>query len=98
MRVWRKMVAGAALAAALPGLAGAQQAAPRPDQLAFRALYKELVEINTTLSVGSCTKAAEAMAQACGNAARATSHGAAARELWLSLGINWSHTVEKLLQ
>ncbi len=62
MRVWRKMVAGLALAAALPSLASAQQAAPRPDQLAFRALYKELVEINTTLSVGSCTKAAEAMA------------------------------------
>jgi len=27
----------------------------------FRALYKELIEINTTLSVGSCTKAADAM-------------------------------------
>ena len=54
--------AAARLAAALPGLAGAQSAAPRPDQLAFRALYKELVETNTTLSVGSCTKAAEAMA------------------------------------
>ncbi|CAN1487382.1 ArgE Acetylornithine deacetylase/Succinyl-diaminopimelate desuccinylase and related deacylases [Caulobacteraceae bacterium] len=62
MGIWRKMMAGAALAAALPGLAGAQQAAPRPDQLAFRAIYKELVEINTTLSVGSCTRAAEAMA------------------------------------
>jgi acetylornithine deacetylase/succinyl-diaminopimelate desuccinylase-like protein len=33
----------------------------RPDQLAFKALYKELVEIDTTLSVGSCTRAAEAM-------------------------------------
>jgi uncharacterized protein (DUF885 family)/acetylornithine deacetylase/succinyl-diaminopimelate desuccinylase-like protein len=32
-----------------------------PDQIAFRALYKELVEINTTRSTGSCTKAAEAM-------------------------------------
>ena len=62
MRVWRKMVVGAALAAALPGLAGARQAAPRADQLAFRAIYKELVETNTTLSVGSCTRAAEAMA------------------------------------
>ena len=31
------------------------------DELAFRALYKELVEINTTRSVGSCTRAAEAM-------------------------------------
>ena len=27
----------------------------RPDQVAFRALYKELVETNTTLSAGSCT-------------------------------------------
>ena len=62
MRIWRKMMAGAALAAALPGLAGAQSAAPRPDQLAFRALYKELVEINTTLSAGNCTTAAQAMA------------------------------------
>lgn len=34
----------------------------RPDQLAFRGLFKELVEINTSLSVGSCTAAAEAMA------------------------------------
>ena len=30
-------------------------------QVAFRALYKQLVEINTTLSVGSCTEAAKAM-------------------------------------
>ena len=36
--------------------------APRPDQIAFRALYKELVETNTTLSEGSCTLAAERMA------------------------------------
>lgn len=34
----------------------------RPDQTAFRALYKELVETNTTLSAGSCTLAAERMA------------------------------------
>jgi acetylornithine deacetylase/succinyl-diaminopimelate desuccinylase-like protein len=33
----------------------------RAGEPEFRALYKELVEINTTLSVGSCTKAAEAM-------------------------------------
>ena len=33
-----------------------------PDQAAFRALYKELVETNTTLSAGSCTLAAERMA------------------------------------
>ncbi|HET7064901.1 MAG TPA: M20/M25/M40 family metallo-hydrolase [Rudaea sp.] len=31
------------------------------DESAFRALYKELVEINTTRSVGNCTQAAEAM-------------------------------------
>ena len=40
----------------------AQTAAPRPDQTEFRALYKELVETNTTLSSGSCTLAAERMA------------------------------------
>ncbi len=34
----------------------------RPDQVSFRALYKELVETNTTLSSGSCTLAAERMA------------------------------------
>jgi acetylornithine deacetylase/succinyl-diaminopimelate desuccinylase-like protein len=34
----------------------------RPDQARFRALYKELVETNTTLSSGSCTLAAERMA------------------------------------
>jgi len=34
----------------------------RPDQVKFRELYKELVETNTTLSVGSCTLAAEKMA------------------------------------
>ncbi|UAK25926.1 M20/M25/M40 family metallo-hydrolase [Sphingomonas nostoxanthinifaciens] len=38
-------------------------AAPlRPDQTAFRDLYKELVETNTTSSVGSCTQAAEQIA------------------------------------
>ncbi|RDI98756.1 M20/M25/M40 family metallo-hydrolase [Dyella solisilvae] len=34
----------------------------RPDQVQFRALYKELVETNTTLSSGSCTLAAQRMA------------------------------------
>ena len=34
----------------------------RPDQLTFLALYKELVETNTTLSAGSCTLAAERLA------------------------------------
>ncbi|WP_273455799.1 M20/M25/M40 family metallo-hydrolase [Nevskia ramosa] len=46
-------------------LVGSQKqahAAEDASEPAFRALYKELVEINTTLSVGSCTQAAEAMA------------------------------------
>jgi acetylornithine deacetylase/succinyl-diaminopimelate desuccinylase-like protein len=34
----------------------------RPDQLEFRELYRELVETNTSHSVGSCTLAAEKMA------------------------------------
>ncbi|MBV9550779.1 MAG: M20/M25/M40 family metallo-hydrolase [Alphaproteobacteria bacterium] len=34
----------------------------RPDQVAFRALYQELVETNTTLSSGSCTDAAQKLA------------------------------------
>jgi acetylornithine deacetylase/succinyl-diaminopimelate desuccinylase-like protein len=34
----------------------------RPDQVTFLALFKELVETNTTLSAGSCTLAAERMA------------------------------------
>ncbi len=55
---------GLALAGAvvlgLTGTASAQT--PRPDQLQYRALYKELVETNTSLSVGSCTLAAERMA------------------------------------
>jgi acetylornithine deacetylase/succinyl-diaminopimelate desuccinylase-like protein len=38
-------------------------AAPsRPDQVAFRRLFRELVETNTTLSAGSCTEAEERMA------------------------------------
>ncbi|HEV7384525.1 MAG TPA: peptidase M20, partial [Phenylobacterium sp.] len=51
-----------ALAAAAIALSGTAQAQTRPDQVAFRALYKELVETNTTLSAGSCTLAAERMA------------------------------------
>jgi len=49
----------AALAASLTLPAAAQT---RPDQQRFRALYKELVETNTTLSAGSCTLAAQKMA------------------------------------
>ncbi len=43
------------------GGANAEGADPGAGEAAFRALYKELVEINTTRSVGSCTQAAEAM-------------------------------------
>ena len=46
----------------LTGQALAQSNAVRPDQVAFRALYKELVETNTAISQGSCTLAAERMA------------------------------------
>ncbi len=51
----------AAQAAAVSGKS-ADAAALRPDQVEFRALYKELVETNTTLSAGNCTLAAERMA------------------------------------
>lgn len=53
----------AALATVLAGiLTSAHPAIAAPaDDAAFRDLYKELVEINTTRSVGSCAAAAEAM-------------------------------------
>ncbi|OYQ35135.1 peptidase M20 [Sandarakinorhabdus cyanobacteriorum] len=51
-----------AAAIALAGPAFAQPAPLRPDQQAFRALYKELVETNTSVSSGSCNLAAERMA------------------------------------
>jgi acetylornithine deacetylase/succinyl-diaminopimelate desuccinylase-like protein len=47
-------------AALLSGTAASAQL--RPDQAAFRGLYKELIETNTTVSAGSCTLAAERMA------------------------------------
>ncbi|MDI1365379.1 MAG: M20/M25/M40 family metallo-hydrolase, partial [bacterium] len=65
MAGWMTTAAFLALPVMAPVMAQAQTAAPpavvRPDQLKFRDLYKELVEINTTLSVGSCTAAAQAM-------------------------------------
>src|SRR5258706_11246897 len=52
-----------ALTAASLLLAGAAQAqAPKSDTTAFRAIYKELVETNTTASSGDCTLAAQRMA------------------------------------
>src|SRR5437868_1355746 len=52
----------AAIAASLtlPALPAWAQA--RPDQQRFRALFKELIETNTTLSAGDCTLAAQKMA------------------------------------
>jgi len=50
----------AALVFSLIGTCAAAQSAGK-DEAAFRGLYQELVEINTTRSVGSCTRAAEAM-------------------------------------
>jgi acetylornithine deacetylase/succinyl-diaminopimelate desuccinylase-like protein len=51
----------AALFAAAPIAVFARTPQLRPDQVQFRAIYKELVETNTTLSVGSCTEAAAKM-------------------------------------
>src|SRR5215467_6318794 len=42
--------------------ASAYSQSPTPEQRELRDIYKELVEINTTDSVGSCTAAAEALA------------------------------------
>ena len=52
------MRTGWAVAAAMMAVPTPGMAQTRPDQQAFFSLYKELVETNTTLSVGSCTQAA----------------------------------------
>jgi acetylornithine deacetylase/succinyl-diaminopimelate desuccinylase-like protein len=56
-----KLAGALAAAAALVAATASAQQPLRPDQEAFRGLYKELVETNTTLSAGSCTLAAERM-------------------------------------
>jgi acetylornithine deacetylase/succinyl-diaminopimelate desuccinylase-like protein len=48
--------------AASPATAAAPAGVPRADQLAFRSIYRELIETNTSHSTGSCTLAAEKMA------------------------------------
>src|ERR1700692_3641374 len=53
--------AAAATFVSFSALAAPPQDTPAGEQR-FRALYKELVETNTTLSVGNCTLAAERMA------------------------------------
>ena len=60
MRQTVAVIAGIMMSAALA--APAVAAAPRVGEAAFRSLYKELVETNTTYSAGSCTLAAERMA------------------------------------
>ncbi len=64
MRWTRCLSALGGAIAALLWLAAAPHAqqTPASGESAFRGLYKELIEINTTLSAGSCTAAAEAMA------------------------------------
>jgi acetylornithine deacetylase/succinyl-diaminopimelate desuccinylase-like protein len=58
----RVLVSALVAAAAAAVSAHAQPAQPlRPDQAAFRGIYKELVETNTSLSAGSCTEAAKKM-------------------------------------
>jgi len=48
--------------AAVAASAATSGSAARADQLAFRDLFRELIETNTSHSVGSCTLAAERMA------------------------------------
>src|ERR1700683_5246477 len=58
----KRMLAAIGLAIAMQTAVMSQEPAMpplRPDQVSFLALYKELVETNTTLSAGSCTLAAE---------------------------------------
>ena len=57
-----KAIAAAVSALVLAGAGAASAQSLRPDQQSFRALYKELVETNTTLSAGDCTLAAQRMA------------------------------------
>ena len=55
-------LAAACLTISLTTLSAAQAEGLRPDQAAFREIYRELVETNTTLSAGNCTEAAQKMA------------------------------------
>ena len=57
-----KMLLAAAALALAPWSAHAADPAPRADQLAFRELYKELVETDTSVATGSCTALAEKIA------------------------------------
>jgi acetylornithine deacetylase/succinyl-diaminopimelate desuccinylase-like protein len=59
--IGRALLGGCGVALGLLPLAAAAQAMT-PERQAFFGLYKELVETNTSLSVGSCTKAAAQIA------------------------------------
>jgi len=56
----KRIIVAAMSAALLPGAALAQQ--PTPSQAAFRDLYKEFVETDTSVATGSCTALAEKIA------------------------------------
>lgn len=58
----KRIAAGLAALSVVTAAGGAAAQQLRPDQVEFRAIYKELVETNTALSNGSCTLAAERMA------------------------------------
>ncbi len=60
------VLSGAAMAQSAPhahAAPGTQApASVRPDQTAFRAIYREIVEIDSSASTGSCTRVADAVA------------------------------------
>ena len=58
----KSIIALAALALTTSPATALAQSQLRPDQVAFHAIYKELVETNTELSDGDCTLAASRMA------------------------------------
>ena len=59
---WALAVGLMALGQSLGAPAQAQAPALRPDQVTFRALYKELVETDTSITTGSCTALADKVA------------------------------------
>jgi len=60
MKHGRRLLAGvAALAGVLAGVSAQAEESLRPDQIAFRGLYKELVETDTSITTGSCTLLAD---------------------------------------
>jgi acetylornithine deacetylase/succinyl-diaminopimelate desuccinylase-like protein len=65
LRRWTQrcvVVAAIAAVAAVAASPAAPTQPPRPDQLAFREIFRELIETDTSHSAGSCTAAAEKMA------------------------------------